>query len=765
MLTIMSPKGVVVGALVNDVPEGTPYSNDEMKETLENFGLSLEFHVPADSPTSALIEVEGFIVYKTLDDSLKIFKVKEVFLENQGGERILSVYAENSAVSEIITQPIRPQEHMGKTLIQYAQIILVNTGWELGECEFLGIRDVKFDDYTNALEALYSVASAFEAEVDFEIEMRGSLIERRVIHFRKRGNFTGKVFEYSKDLTSIKRTEDSKNLVTALIGVGKADDAGSVLTFANTAVIVPSGYVRNGDFVYSVEAFQKYSRNDRQIFGVYKDENATNGVELFENTLKRLKELEKPLVNYSIDVILLEKLTGYEHEKVRLGDTIFVKDFSFSAPIIVEARVIEIVRSQTDPTQDKVVLGNFIQRDYARTDEMKRLQQIIFLKEQQWNASADKAETAIQLAGSQSQDIADLQGTVGGLTDSVADAITSVGVVEGKVSELEGAVGDHAGSLAQLEEVTSGTHILEMVVNSQSYLNDLASKADVDDLGVYITHERVEQISDELRSEMAEVVSNIDLSEYATKSEVTATANQLDFKFSSSGGVNLIKNSTGFAGTDFWSANGGITTVQTAELAEYGIGSGFAITAGGLDQTIQVSIDKTYTISTIARKGADGYAHLKVFYDNDSITKGFSWGTAYDYVLTSVTFTPKESNLVTVQLYGDATYCIFTGTMMNVGEVPLQWQHASGEVYNTNVLMDMNGVKVVSNQYKGYTAITPEEFSGYAENEHGIMERVFTLNNDVTEVKKLKVEEQISMAPIRLVAFSGSRNGWAWLPE
>lgn len=759
MLVIFNAKGESVGVLTNDVPNGTPYFNDLMKETLENFGLSLEFDIPADSPSSTLIENEGFIVYKTKDGYLQLFQIKETFKTNQDGMRLISVYAENSAVSEIITQPIRPQEHTGKTLIQYAPIILANTGWELGECDFLGIQDVKFDDYTNALDALQTVVKAFGAEVEFEVKLNGSEISQRLIHFRKRGTFTGKVFEYSKDMKGIKRTEDSKNLVTALIGVGKANDNGTILTFTSTNVTVPSGYVKSGDFVYSQEAFQKYARNGRQVFGVYKDETATNATELFQNTLTKLKELEKPLVNYEIDVVLLESITGYEHERVRLGDTIIVKDFSFTEPMLVEARVIELERSNIDPMSDKVVLGNFIPRDFSRSDEIQRLQQTIFLKEQAWSSAGQNASEAYQLASSHAQDIENLNNDVSGVVTDMAEVLETVETVTETVN-------NQSDAISNLEQVTTGTHIIETVLNSQSYINTLAEKANVDDLGVYITHEEVSTISQTLKDEMTQAIGGIDFSPYATKAEVTATANQLDFKFSSSGGVNLLKNSTGFAGIDFWSSVGSTGTVQNQELAVYGIGSGFNVFGdmGILRQTVTLAIDTTYTVSTICRKPTEGYTHLKVYFDGDTQTSYYATGTDYDHVLTSITFTPRTSNEVTIELYGEYTNAIFTGTMLNVGEVALQWQHSSGEVYNTNVLMDMNGIKVNSNQYNGYTAITPEEFAGYAE-VNGVMTRVFTLNNDVTEVKKLDAEEQIVMSPIKLVAYRGSRSGWAWLPE
>ena len=101
--------------------------------------------------------------------------------------------------------------------------------------------------------------------------------------------------------------------------------------------------------------------------------------------------------------------------------------------------------------------------------------------------------------------------------------------------------------------------------------------------------------------------------------------------------------------------------------------------------------------------------------------------------------------------------------MLHEGSEPFKWQPYTSEVYNTNVKMDINGITVKNNADAGYTLITPDEFSGYAPVD-GTVEKVFTLNGDTTEVKKLKAEQQFQMAPVTIITIDNSKySGWAFI--
>ncbi|SFX83580.1 phage minor structural protein, N-terminal region, partial [Thermoactinomyces sp. DSM 45891] len=175
--------------------------------------------------------------------------------------------------------------------------------------------------------------------------------------YRKRGQVTGKIFSYGRDLVEVKRTRDTKDLVTALIGIGKDEGDGSILTFQDYTPPDNFKYEKNEDWVGSIESLQRWRRNDKHIFGVYKDESATNPAELYQNTVKELDKRSRPKVTYQMSVLLLERLIG---QQCRLGDEIIVKDHSFTPELAIRGRVTEKKSSKTsvDPQQNQVILGD-----------------------------------------------------------------------------------------------------------------------------------------------------------------------------------------------------------------------------------------------------------------------------------------------------------------------------------------------------------------------------------------------------------------------
>jgi phage minor structural protein len=339
--------------------------------------------------------------------------------------------------------------------------------------------------------------------------------------------------------------------------------------------------------------------------------------------------------------------------------------------------------------------------------------------------------------------------------------------------------------VTDVEFLTTQDSIIQTVTESVTFKEQLGNKADqnyVDEN--FATNDAVSQTAETIGQETDQKIADLKVPEIAQRvSNVEQTAEQIDFKFTNSGGVNLLRNSVGYAEDDFWFvANGSIQTLQNNELAQIGAGSGWyaPVGVGGqFDQTVSVVNSNRYTLSfymnkTVDHATASGHAGIDVYAGDTKLAfVGLSKGQG-----TTNGWEKFEYNIdtdlaeVTIRItMGADAEAIITNLMLNIGDVPLQWTLASGEVYNTNVLMDMNGVRVISNQYEGYTAITPSEFSGYAEVIDEVtntrqMKRVFTLNRDTTEVTKIKVEEEVRMSPLKMIPVqAGNFNGWAFVPE
>ena len=243
-----------------------------------------------------------------------------------------------------------------------------------------------------------------------------------------------------------------------------------------------------------------------------------------------------------------------------------------------------------------------------------------------------------------------------------------------------------------------------------------------------------------------------------------------------SGGNNLLKNSVMFAydsqnePAEWELEDNGEHTIQVdTESLNYGGVSGHSFTLLGkkATQRVQVNIGSTYTFSTKIRKNEAGTCYVKLYNTVDEhIIEIPSGESAYydDYELKAIT--PTE-NYYIVEFYGsEDSGATFTDNMLALGEYKTQWTQANGEVMNTQVNININGVLVKSSIYAGsYTVMSPLEFAGYS-NVNGTITRVFSLNGDITDVEKLRAKAEITMSPIKIIPITeGDWQGWAFVPS
>lgn len=251
-----------------------------------------------------------------------------------------------------------------------------------------------------------------------------------------------------------------------------------------------------------------------------------------------------------------------------------------------------------------------------------------------------------------------------------------------------------------------------------------------------------------------------------------------------SGGNNLLINSVMF---DYdnnempngWEVEGdGSLTIgsNTESVSQHG----FTLSGVKVSQTIPVMIFDTenpvyYSFSTKIRKGSAGSCYVKIYNTNEEhiIPLGVGLGVgqeAYYNEFEIVKLEPKD-NYYTIEFYGSAdSDTTFTDNMFSVGEYKSQWTQANGEVMNTNVVINKDGITVKNlddegNQTGDYTVVSTLEFAGYSY-VNGTKTKVFSLNKDITRVSKLFTENEITMPPIKVVPITeGDLQGWAFVPS
>jgi phage minor structural protein len=201
--------------------QGLPLLECVMDEKI-NEGSTLTFSVPSTHPQSQSIQSGDRVVIKDLDGLYKAFVVTEDD-ENHTDEFMRSFYCEELAVVELNDEIVEDVRPFNTTAEDALERILENTNWQVGNVDAFGNSSANVY-YESAMEGISKVIEAWGGEIRFRVTMdtlNNKITGRYVDLFAQIGSFSGKRFEYSRNMTKVERVIDTKQLKTALYGRGK----------------------------------------------------------------------------------------------------------------------------------------------------------------------------------------------------------------------------------------------------------------------------------------------------------------------------------------------------------------------------------------------------------------------------------------------------------------------------------------------------------------------------------------------------------------
>ena len=359
MLFILNKNYEVVESLNNrgNMAIITPYFDDEYLQDLATGAETFTFSTLGDSIQSQHIVVGNFIAFRHKDE-YKLFNIINVD-EEHTETFIKNVYCEMASI-ELINEIVRPVKFSG-TVRSFINTVLNDTSWKLGRID-MGLTqsvDIDLTDYKSAYSLLQEyVVNNFGAELSYRVEIKNNKIVGKYVDvYIKRGMDRGLRFAYTKNLTSIKRTIDTSNIATALIGIGNSNITFKELDLPDK----PAGQ----DFIASESAYKIWNANGHHIMGIHKADT-DSPQELLKLTRKALEERSVPQTKYEMKVELLG-------EEVEIGDTVKIIDHGFNPPIYLEGRVNQLKISKTNPTRNECVLANFKEIGTNISAELKEL--------------------------------------------------------------------------------------------------------------------------------------------------------------------------------------------------------------------------------------------------------------------------------------------------------------------------------------------------------------------------------------------------------
>ena len=366
MLYIFDKSEKLLTLLKND-GAACPYFDAVHKEQL-NGENTFTFAIPAGHPDAQYVVEGNLVAFRDLDLDWQLFEIKRPVDVHDKRGLICTVYCEH-AFYELLDDFITDLRPTGTSAHFALTQALTGTRWQVGTVADLGLNSTNYY-YESSLSAVQKVRKAWGGELRFRVVVSGGVIaERRVDLLARRGADTGKQFTYGKDVEEVRREVDLSNLSTAMFGRGKGVEVetgghGRRLTFADVEWSVASGNPVDKplgqEWVGDPNALVQWGRpGNRHRFGVFEDIDETDPAALLQKTWFALQVAKIPRVSYWLSVLTLEQLSGYAHEKTRLGDTARVIDRKFSPALLVSARVIEISRDLLWPENTQVVLGSF----------------------------------------------------------------------------------------------------------------------------------------------------------------------------------------------------------------------------------------------------------------------------------------------------------------------------------------------------------------------------------------------------------------------
>ena len=626
-----------------------------------------------------------------------------------------------------------------------------------------------------------------------------------------RGQKTGVVIEYGKNLTALEQNEDNSGVYTALLPYAVYTPEGAntetVVTLPEvTLPIVTSEIIRAKTLIMD---FSDQFGSDTAI--------TEDTLRAKANSYIKANPLGATIPTVKVSFEPLWKQPEYSAllERVNLCDTVTIKHSLLG--VSVSAMVIETVYdtlaeryksislgqskssmiatiSEVQSTVDKVesTVGRFpklLQTAIGKATELITGQSGGYVVIHTSEENGQPYELLILDAPSIDEAVNVWRWNVGGLGFShngyngpyetaitadgqiVADFITSGSLVAniikaGVIQSQDGSsywdletgevvIRGYASSDA-IESVTRDIEGLDTTVSNHSErLSEFQSS--VDGLNSYVSTmtETVEKLEGSVSGEQQKV---LEMQQQVSELQHSVEGLSISVQEQFAGGINYIKNSAGLNGvTDDWETTGVVTTDNSTDVQSNTTSDSCFVLGdtSTLMQTITGVVPGAYTVSVRAKKtGADYTSYFRVQYNGNkyaylfNTTETFGW-TEYSAVIDDV-----QDGTIIVYAFNRLSALYLSDLILAEGNSVHKWTPAPNEIYTTEVKIDRRGIEVSNNESAQRTVINNTEFSGYYNEE-----KIFTLNKDETVTKKTTVDGELTVGKTKFVPMPTASEG------
>ncbi len=307
-----------------------------------------------------------------------------------------------------------------------------------------------------------------------------------------------------------------------------------------------------------------------------------------------------------------------------------------------------------------------------------------------------------------------------------------------------------------IESVTRDIDGLDTTVSSHAErLSEFQTS--VDGLNSYISGmtETVQTLGDSVSGEQQKV---LEMQQQMSELQHSVNGLSVSVQEQFAGGINYLKNSAGLNGvTDDWEVTGVVTTDNSTDVQSNTTSDSCFVLGdtSTLMQTITGVVPGAYTVSVRAKKtGADYTSYFRVQYNGNKYAYLFNSTETFDWTEYSAVIDDVQDGTIIVYAYNRLATLYLSDIILAEGNSVHKWTPAPNEIYTTEVKIDRRGIEVSNNESAQRTVINNTEFSGYYNEE-----KIFTLNKDETVTKKTTVDGELTVGNTKFVPMPTASEG------
>lgn len=362
----------VLSSMDNDLPEALHFYDDTLHLYLTGTASTFEFTATTEHEDSEYLKVGNKLAF--VDDYDRQYYMNIVNTSQDENEIKVTAY---SGTLTMLNDVVSKFEGSSMTFRQYVKKFDANGIITIGlfELDELATRSIKWESTATLLNRLFSIATNFDAEVEFIpcLNKDNSLKSITMNVYNEHDDEhqgigrdrTDYIIRYGKEIEGITREISIEDLYTAIVPTGK--DGMTLIGWKdNTDTYDSEGnlyrYQKGDGIIYAMSARDSYPAMLSEFHYIYKqyEYDTSDQATLYGHALSQLKKYSKPQATYEVE--------GYIDGSI--GDTFTIVDQEFEPELFLSARIVEQEVSFTDPTQNKTTFDNFYELESQLSDQI-----------------------------------------------------------------------------------------------------------------------------------------------------------------------------------------------------------------------------------------------------------------------------------------------------------------------------------------------------------------------------------------------------------